>query len=118
MADGATRVMRKIRLRSSWVSAASAAAVPWRLRRPPARAQGERKQRSGERLEVAIWMLMLYLISDMQMERCSDGVEDQGAEEASWAQRGEVTSVLEAVSRGSGSPSVRPGAHALPSEPL
>ena len=46
------------------------------------------------------------------IERCSDGVEDQGAEEALWGQERIVSSVLEAVSRASGSP-FRPGTVAL-----
>ena len=41
------------------------------------------------------------------IERCSDGVEDQGAEEASWDQERIVSSVLEDVFRASGSPSQR-----------
>jgi hypothetical protein len=35
-------------------------------------------------------------------ERCSDGVEDQAAEEVSWAQEKTITSVLEAVCHASG----------------
>jgi len=44
------------------------------------------------------------------IERCSDGGEDQGADEALWGSRESFSSVLEAVSRVSGSPFSSPPA--------